>query len=46
MSWLIGLGGFATLFTTIKYLEDPPSRNPALTRGESDDVVVKPVQHE
>lgn len=45
-SWLFGLGCFATLFFGIKYIEDPASRNPALTRGESDDVVVPPTQHE
>mmetsp|Transcript_109931 Transcript_109931/g.154154 ORF Transcript_109931/g.154154 Transcript_109931/m.154154 type:complete len:122 (-) Transcript_109931:139-504(-) len=43
-SWLTGIGCFATLFFTIKYLEDPPSRNPAISRAESDDIVV-PLPH-
>ena len=45
-SWLTGLGAFATLFYSIKYIEDPPSRNPAITREESDDVVIPVKQHE
>lgn len=39
-SWLIGMGLFTSLFLTIKYVEDPPSCNPAVTRKESDDIVI------
>jgi hypothetical protein len=45
-SWLIGIGCFVTLFCSIKYIEVPESRNPALSRGESDDIVVPPTQHD
>jgi hypothetical protein len=39
-----GFGLFAALFYTIKYVEDPPSLNPAISRGESDDIVI-PLRH-
>lgn len=45
-SWMMGMGAFATLFLTIKYISDPPSRNPAITRAESDDIVHPVRQHE
>jgi hypothetical protein len=44
MSWFIGIGALTTVYYSIKYIEDPPSRNPAITRGESDDLVV-PLPH-
>jgi len=44
MSWFIGVGALTTLYMSIKYIEDPPSRNPAITRGESDDIVI-PLPH-
>eukprot|EP00934_Nitzschia_sp_Nitz4_P006412 Nitzschia sp. Nitz4//scaffold19_size178191//111577//112033//NITZ4_001989-RA/size178191-augustus-gene-0.65-mRNA-1//1//CDS//3329540717//6402//frame0 len=45
-SWLTGLGCFATLFLSIKYISNPQSKNPAITRGESDDVVYPFKQHD
>jgi hypothetical protein len=45
-SWMMGIGGFVTLFMTIKYVSDPPSKNPAVGRDESDDIVVPATQHE
>lgn len=45
-TWLMGISAFVTLYYTIKYVEDPPSRNPAITRAESDDIVVAMPQHE
>jgi hypothetical protein len=46
MSWMMGIGGYVTLFMTIKYISDPPSKNPAITREESDDIVAPVKQHE
>lgn len=45
-SWLMGIGGFVTLFYIVKYIDDPPSRNPAVSRAESDDIVVPLPHHE
>eukprot|EP00429_Kryptoperidinium_foliaceum_P042321 CAMPEP_0176120524 /NCGR_PEP_ID=MMETSP0120_2-20121206/60626_1 /TAXON_ID=160619 /ORGANISM="Kryptoperidinium foliaceum, Strain CCMP 1326" /LENGTH=121 /DNA_ID=CAMNT_0017454985 /DNA_START=57 /DNA_END=422 /DNA_ORIENTATION=+ len=45
-SWLMGIGAFTTLYYTIKLVEDPPSRNPAITRAESDDIVVPVPYHD
>lgn len=39
LSWSIGIGAFIALFMGIKYLEDPPSIDPAIKRGESQDIV-------
>ena len=39
-SWATGFGCFAALFLAVKYIDDPPNRNPAVTRAESDDVVI------
>jgi hypothetical protein len=38
-SWFIGMGFFASLFVIIKYIEDPPAIDPAIGRGESDDII-------
>jgi hypothetical protein len=46
MSWMIGIGGFITLYYGIKLISDPPSKNPAITRQESDDIVAPATQHE
>ena len=46
MSWMMGIGAYVTLFMTIKYVSDPPSKNPAITREESDDLVVAASQHD
>jgi hypothetical protein len=43
-TWLMGIGAFVTLYYTIKLVVDPPSRNPAISRGESDDIVI-PLPH-
>ncbi len=45
-SWGLGVGLFVTLFMAIKYIEDPPACNPAIGRGESDDLVIPVKQHE
>mmetsp|Transcript_29580 Transcript_29580/g.49090 ORF Transcript_29580/g.49090 Transcript_29580/m.49090 type:complete len:123 (+) Transcript_29580:28-396(+) len=45
-SWMLGIGGFVTLYMTVKYISDPPAKNPAIERGESDDVVIPVKQHE
>ena len=46
MSWALGMGCFATLFFAVKFFDTPEVNNPALTRGESDDVVVPSPQHD
>ena len=43
-SWLMGMGAFATVFMSVKFIKDPPACNPAITRAESDDIVV-PLPH-
>jgi hypothetical protein len=43
---MIGIGGFITLYYGIKLISDPPSKNPAITRQESDDIVAPATQHE
>jgi hypothetical protein len=45
-SWFMAIGAFATLFYSIKYIDDPESRNPAIGRGESDDIVIPLKHHE
>ena len=45
-SWAIGFGLFATLFYTIKFVDQPESSNPAITRDESDDIVIPLKHHE
>jgi hypothetical protein len=45
-SWFIGMGLFASLFATIKYISDPLATNPAITRAESDDIVISVPHHE
>ncbi|KAL3941628.1 MAG: hypothetical protein SGBAC_004042 [Bacillariaceae sp.] len=46
MSWMIGMGLFASLFMTIKYIEDPIGSNPAISRADSDDIVITLKHHE
>jgi hypothetical protein len=46
LSWFIGMGFFASLFATIKYIEDPPACNPAISRAESDDIVISVKHHD
>jgi len=43
-SWGIAIGLYITLFNVIKYVEDPPNQNPAISRADSDDIVI-PVEH-
>eukprot|EP00980_Cylindrotheca_fusiformis_P005656 scaffold1184_cov132-Cylindrotheca_fusiformis.AAC.77 len=45
-SWLIGMGLFASLFAAIKYIEDPPACNPAISRADSDDIVIEVKHHD
>jgi hypothetical protein len=45
-SWCIGIGLFVGLFLSIKYIEDPPSLNPAISREESDDIVISVRHHD
>jgi hypothetical protein len=45
-TWLMGIGAFATLYLSIKYIENPESRNPAISRAESDDIVIPLAHHE
>ena len=43
-SWGIAIGLYIALFNVIKYVEDPPNQNPAISRGDSDDIVI-PIDH-
>jgi hypothetical protein len=39
-SMATGFGCFAALFLAVKYIDDPQSRNPAISRADSDDIVI------
>jgi hypothetical protein len=45
-SWLLAMGLFTTLFYSIKYISEPENLNPAITRAESDDIVISVKHHE
>ena len=45
-TWLFGMGLFVTLFYSIKSLKNPADCNPAVTRAESDDLVISLKHHE
>merc|ERR1712238_1995 len=46
LSWGIAIGLYITLFDVIKYVEDPPNQNPAISRAVSDDIVISVEHHE
>mmetsp|Transcript_8440 Transcript_8440/g.9396 ORF Transcript_8440/g.9396 Transcript_8440/m.9396 type:complete len:124 (+) Transcript_8440:94-465(+) len=46
LSWGIAIGLYITLFNVIKYVEDPPNQNPAISRAVSDDIVISVEHHE
>ena len=39
-SWGIAIGCFITLFNVIKYVGQPEVENPAISRADSDDIVI------
>jgi hypothetical protein len=45
-SWFIGMGFFASLFATINYIVDPLACNPAISRADSDDIVISIKHHD
>ena len=45
-SWAAGFACFTALFYAVKYIDDPVNRNPAITREESDDIVIPLKHHE
>jgi hypothetical protein len=45
-SWFIGIGLFTTLFYSIKHISQPENLNPAISRAESDDIVISLKHHE